>query len=131
MRRSVLIVIARLSFVPLCADAQRAVATGGLNVREASTSASAIRSHLAAGDTVTLLSPDTLQGYLHVRTKGGVSGWAWTRGLKVVDTVGTGPPTIADVIDTGWTKTPSNAVDYHWPDGDHAVCNADGSGTPG
>lgn len=63
---------------------QQAVASSGLNVREARTTASAVKAHLEEGDTVTLLAKKAKQGYFHVQTKDSIKGWAWAARLHVV-----------------------------------------------
>src|SRR5437016_3452130 len=74
------------------AAAQHAVATGGVNVRQARTSASTALAHLAHGDTVALIEQHALQGYFHVETDAGVKGWAWAARLEVIDSAPVSPP---------------------------------------
>jgi hypothetical protein len=123
--------------------AQRAVATSGLNVRTGQSTTSRVVAHLEDGDTVSLLSTSPRRSYYHVETSDGVKGWAWTARLQLVDHGAThvvspaGTPTTptsgggnvpADAFDPSWTRTPSNAADYQWTDGNHASCSAAGAG---
>jgi len=131
MTRAALTVVALLAFASFGAMAQRAVATGGVNVREARTSASTALTHLDEGDTVALVASHPLQGYFHVRTDDGVTGWAWAARLDVIDTAPAAASATAGAISDTWAKTPTNAEDYHWADGNHAECDAGGSGKAG
>ena len=111
--------------------AQRAVATSGLNVRRGQTTAAAIVGHIADGDTVGLVSSVRRNDYLHVRLRDGVVGWAWSQRLtRLVEAPPAPAPDAAPAaaFDTAWARMPSNAAEYHWPDGDSAKCAASGSG---
>jgi hypothetical protein len=73
------------------AFAQQATAARGTNVRPTASTAQQPVAHLAAGDTVTLLSTTEKNGYLHVKTADATTGWAWAKNL----TVGAAAPTPA------------------------------------
>ena len=119
-------------------DAQQVVAISGLNVRSGQSMSSKIRGHLNENDTASLVSPSKVLGYYHVRTETGLVGWSWAARLRLVTTDTTGPspspspaPSPANAatgIDSNWTKTPTNAADVHWADGNHALCQAAGVG---
>ena len=136
--------------------AQRAAATSGLNVRSGQSTSARIIDHLAAGDTVTLLSASPRLGYFHVVTPSGTKGWAWAARVRVVAATAVPPPvrsrargarepsdgpTVAPgslresvgyspaaSLDASWSKVASNAVDYTWTDIPHSVCPAAGVG---
>jgi|GEM_PF-1293650 len=87
LRRSCQALCAITVLVALCGVksvvAQQVVAKEDVNVR-----ADPSRSHkpiamLTSGDTASLVSSDTTSGYLHVRTSGGVNGWAYSRYVEV------------------------------------------------
>ena len=128
MRRTGPLVMLAMVCITSIARAQRAVATTGLNVRSGQSTASHVVGHIAKGDTVTLVSSDTVSDYLHVRTAAGVKGWAWSKRLTVVagGTATSTSTVTSPVVDPAWTKTPTNALDYHWLDGDHKLCEAGG-----
>lgn len=109
--------------------AQAAVTTSGLNVRSGQSMRSQVRTVLAEGDTVDLVSPTKRLGYYHVRTRAmaPITGWAWAARLRVINEAPPSPAAAA-AVDATWTKTPSNATDIHWPTGDHALCQSDGIG---
>jgi hypothetical protein len=136
---------------PGTAAAQRAVAKSGLNVRSGQSTGSQVVDHLAAGDTVKLLSPGPRLGYLHVRSAGGVQGWAWAARLQIIPggTVPSGVPRASraatptapatsatspsgsPTIDPSWPRIPSNSGSYTWTDAPHSVCPATGAGGDG
>jgi hypothetical protein len=146
--RVLLLSLTLLCIAPLAAFAQRAVARSGLNVRTAQSTSSRVVGHLAAGDTVTVLSPSPRMGYLHVESAAGVKGWAWGVRLQIISEATTpsggrgvpGPttPTLSPTpatrtsgsssIDPSWSKVPSNAGGYTWTDSPHTVCPATGAG---
>jgi uncharacterized protein YraI len=121
---------------------QSAVASTGLNVRSGQSTKSDVRATIEAGDTVDLVSAAKRSGYYHVRTRGSTptTGWAWAARLQLVEgtaAAGSGNPPVSlsgstvasnGAVDSSWTKSTSNAVNIHWPDGDHALCAADGTG---
>jgi hypothetical protein len=127
-------------FTTVSTAAQIAVATSGLNVRSGQSTKSKVKATLDQGDTVNLLSLSKRLGYYHIKTRVAtpVTGWAWAARLHVIDsgTVVSPPatpttPTVttgAGTVDSTWSKTASNAVDIHWPNGNHALCQADGVG---
>jgi hypothetical protein len=123
--------------------AQIAVTTSGLNVRTGQSAQSRIEASLEQGDTVDLLSLTKRRGYYHVKTRDAspVTGWAWAARLAIIDSSGgvalaSKPSASAAVtvtagagsVDSTWSKTPSNASDIHWSNGNHALCQADGVG---
>ena len=131
--------------------AQHAVAKSALNVRSGQSTSSAIVAHLAAGDTVSLVSPRPRSGYLHVSTSSGKTGWVWAVRLDVLGdsapsaaastgrsgsststSAGTGRSTgtnaAAAAIDASWAKVATNAAPYTWPDTPHTICPAGGVG---
>ncbi|HEV8150105.1 MAG TPA: SH3 domain-containing protein [Gemmatimonadales bacterium] len=103
--------------------AQRAVATSGLNVRSGHSGQTPIVDQLAAGDTVELLSADPQNDYRHVRTPGGITGWAWAQRLALLPG---SPPSPG--IDSSWARVASNAAEYSWPEPPHESCAAGGAG---
>ncbi|HKW48260.1 MAG TPA: SH3 domain-containing protein [Gemmatimonadaceae bacterium] len=142
MRPPVLLLFGALALgvcTPDPARSQAAVASTGLNVRSGQSTQSDVRGTIEAGDTVDLVSAAKRKGYYHVTTRGStpITGWAWAARLHVVEGAASGNPgvslsgnTVASngAVDSSWTRTASNAVDIHWPDGDHALCAADGLG---
>jgi len=122
--RSGLLPLALLSLMPQLSAAQRAVATSGLNLRSSHSAQAQAIGHLAAGDTVELLSLTPINDYRHVRIPGGLTGWAWAKRLSLL------PPPVdsSAAIDSGWARVPSNAAAYTWPEPPHAVCAAAGAG---
>jgi len=137
-------VAASLPVVPSLAAQQHVVAEIDLNVRRGQSTSSQILGRLDQGDTAEVLVPPKRSGYYHVRTAAGVTGWAWAARLTPVGAPVTPTPTPAppapptpappsgapstgsSSIDPSWTKTPSNAADYTWPEGNHLVCQAAG-----
>ena len=100
--------------------AQKAVATGGVNVRSGQSKSSQILDHLEAGDTVTLLSPNQRKGYYHIEEADGTKGWVYIRYLGVVGSAPVTPP--SPVTPPAPSVTPSGsatgvagtAVDASW-----------------
>ena len=137
-------VAASTPVAPSLAAQQRVVAEIDLNVRRGQSTSSQILGRLDQGDTAEVLVPPKRSGYYHVRTAAGVTGWAWAARLTLVGAPVTptptpappapptpappsgAPSTGANSIDPSWTKTPSNAADYTWPEANHAVCEAAG-----
>jgi hypothetical protein len=103
-------------------------------VRAERTSSSKVVTHLESGDTVTLVVPKSAAGYYQVKTAGGDEGFAWAARLKLVAGSSADSTTPAGIatgsVDPTWTKSPTNAVEFTWPD-THGTCAADGSGNPG
>ena len=131
--------------------AQRAVAKSGLNVRSGQSTSSAVVDHLAAGDTVSLVSAKPRSGYLHITTSSGTTGWAWAVRLDILGgaapgtavtgrsggtptsaptgtSSSTGTHATASAIDASWPKVATNAAPYTWPDTPHTSCAAGGVG---
>ena len=130
--------------------AQHAVAKSGLNVRSGQSASSTVVDHVAAGDTVSLVSPKPRGGYLHVTTSGGKTGWAWAVRLEILGdsspgaasgrsgssprstsagtSRSTGTKTAVVAIDASWPKVATNAAPYTWPDTPHTLCPAGGVG---
>ena len=84
MTRRALVLLAIALSTPL--GAQKAVATGGVNVRSGQSMSSRILDHLETGDTVTLLSPNPRAGYYHIEENDGTKGWVYVRYLQAVAT---------------------------------------------
>jgi hypothetical protein len=82
-----------LASTSLALGAQLAVATHDVNLRpNPSTHDPPLRA-IAAGDTVTLLAPDTTNGFVHLRTgSDGTDGWVYSRYVDVVDAPAAGGP---------------------------------------
>src|SRR5215469_12432650 len=141
MRPPVLLPLVVLSLAVATADralGQAAVASTGLNVRSGQSTKTDVLAKLEAGDTVDLVSAAKRSGYYHVRTRGdsSITGWAWAERLQLVEgSSGNSVVTLSGnttasngAVDSSWAKVSSNAVDIHWPDGDNALCAADGTG---
>jgi hypothetical protein len=69
-------------------DAQSAVVTRNVNLREGPSTAAEIVRLLQPPDELLILSPDKVDGYYEARTVGGDRGWVWASNIRVT---GTGP----------------------------------------
>jgi hypothetical protein len=102
-RRAPLLLAIALS-TPL--GAQKAVATGGVNVRTGQSMSSRILDHLETGDTVTLLNRNPRAGYYHIEENDGTKGWVYVRYLQTVSTAPV-DSTVSMPIDSGSHVTPA------------------------
>lgn len=142
-------ILAALLTLAASLSAQTVTARSPLNVRKGQSASSEIVDHLDAGESADLVTPPRRKGYLHVRTTRGITGWAWAERLDVDSTaapLANNPPSnppasppanplavttggsAASSVDPSWQHVPTNAADIHWPDGDHALCEAGGEG---
>ena len=102
---------------------QRAVATGGVNVRTGQSTSSKILDHLSEGDTVTLLSAHPTKGYYHIEQATGTKGWVYDRYLTVIDSaavtpspvVPSGGPTggVSSSVSSSWSKPAPQSGTFH------------------
>ena len=78
-------IVALLGFSSIAA-AQQMVATTDVNVRSRASTASPVRGHLSAGDTISLVSATKRNGYFHIIETDSTTGWVYGRYLHAIDT---------------------------------------------
>ena len=84
------VLLALCAAAPTDVVGQRAILTGGLNLRTGPGRSYALIKQLPKGDTVKVLSTTPQNAYVHVSTADGRKGWLWVARVSVLsDTTGT------------------------------------------